>query len=76
MKDGRGGGKKCKVPTHLIENSKLSPVARVTKTEAVECNHMVHICMYMHTGEATIKKTCRSVAVFTSFTLQHFRWLY
>ena len=31
MKEGRGGGKERDAPTHLIENSKLTHVARVTK---------------------------------------------
>ena len=34
MKEGRGGGKECEAPTHLIENSKLTHAARVTKNNS------------------------------------------
>ena len=41
MKEGKGRGKEREVPTHLIENSKLSHAARVTKnkTRMGETNH-------------------------------------
>ena len=31
MREGRGGGKECEVPTHLIKNSEFTHAARVTK---------------------------------------------
>ena len=31
MKKGRGGGKECEAPTHLIEISELTHAARITK---------------------------------------------
>ena len=33
MKKGKGRGKEREAPTHLIENSKLSHAARVTKNK-------------------------------------------
>ena len=32
MKKGKGEGKECKAPTHLIEISELTHAARVTKS--------------------------------------------
>ena len=34
MKEGRGGGKECEAPTHLIENPKFTHAARVTKNNS------------------------------------------
>ena len=49
------------MPMHLIENSKLSHAARVTRNKigAAERNHMV--CVYIHEGVATIEKIWQSV---------------
>ena len=41
MKGGRGGGKEHEVPTHLVENSKLTHAARVTSGSSQMSNHML-----------------------------------